>query len=108
MCHIRFLRIFVFMLLMPLSLLVNGQNKTPLFRLLPSTSTGVSFANNITENDTLNILNQANIYNGGGVGVGDFNNDGLVDIYLAGNMVSNKFYLNKGSLKFEDRTNVAG
>lgn len=89
-------------------LLVNGQNASPLFKLLSSTSTGVTFANNIYENDTLNILNQANIYNGGGVGIGDFNNDGLPDIYFSGNMVSNKFYLNKGSMKFEDHTDVAG
>ena len=108
MCHIRILRICVSMLLVFFSCFVNAQNKTPLFKLLSPASTGVSFANNITENDTLNILNQDNIYNGGGVGIGDFNNDGLVDIYLAGNMVSNKLYLNKGSMKFEDRTDAAG
>lgn len=79
-----------------------------LFRLLPSSQTGIFFKNVITESDSLNILNQANIYNGGGVGIGDFNNDGLMDIYLAGNMVSNKLYLNKGSLKFEDITDAAG
>ncbi|HEV2832431.1 MAG TPA: VCBS repeat-containing protein, partial [Hanamia sp.] len=55
----------------------------------------------------MNILNQANIYNGGGVGIGDFNRDGFMDIYFAGNMVSNKLYLNKGSMKFEDVTNAA-
>ena len=95
-------------MLMSLSNLVDGQTKLPLFRLLPSASTGISFTNTITENDTLNILNQANIYNGGGVGIGDFNNDGLVDIYFAGNMVANRFYLNKGSMKFEDHTTTAG
>src|SRR3989337_2310728 len=79
-----------------------------LFQLLPAAKTGIDFANNLTESDSLNILNQANIYNGGGVGIGDFNNDGLPDIYLAGNMVSNKLYLNKGSMKFEDRTDAAG
>lgn len=80
----------------------------PLFKSLPSIQTGVTFKNTITENDKLNILNEAYIYNGGGVGVGDFNNDGLADIYLAGNMVSNKLYLNKGGLKFQDITTVAG
>ncbi len=85
-----------------------SQTASPLFRLLPSTVTGITFANQISENDTLNILNQANIYNGGGVGIGDFNNDGLMDVYLAGNMVSNKLYINKGAMKFDDRTDIAG
>src|SRR6516164_6912546 len=84
-----------------------SQNNT-LFKLLPSSETGVTFKNTITESDSFNILNQANIYNGGGVGIGDFNKDGLMDIYLAGNMVSNKLYLNKGNLKFDDVTNTAG
>lgn len=83
-----------------------AQQRT-LFTLLPSAQTGVNFQNNITENDTLNILNQANIYNGGGVGVGDFNNDGLPDLYFAGNMVSNRLYLNKGGMKFEDVTTAS-
>ena len=107
MCHIRLLRVLLYLLLVISPVLVNGQNRSPLFRLVPSASTGISFTNTITENDTLNILNQANIYNGGGVGIGDFNNDGLVDIYFAGNMVSNKLYLNKGSMKFEDHTAIA-
>ncbi|MEO5594571.1 MAG: VCBS repeat-containing protein [Chitinophagaceae bacterium] len=78
-----------------------------LFKLLPPSRTGIAFANTITESDSLNILNQANIYNGGGVGVADFNNDGLMDIYFSGNMVGNKLYLNKGSLKFEDVTSAS-
>src|SRR5215207_9826361 len=90
------------------ALIGHAQNSAPLFKLLPPAQSGVAFTNQLTENDSLNILNQANIYNGGGVGIGDFNNDGLVDIYFAGNMVSNKLYLNKGSLKFEDITNAAG
>ncbi|MDQ2720209.1 MAG: VCBS repeat-containing protein [Bacteroidota bacterium] len=84
-----------------------GQN-SPLFKLLPSSQTGIDFKNQITENDSLNILNQANIYNGGGVAIGDFNRDGLMDIYFAGNMVSNKLYLNKGAMKFKDVTDAAG
>lgn len=81
-----------------------AQQKSTLFSLLPPSNTGIQFANTITESDSLNILNQANIYNGGGVGIGDFNNDGLMDIYLAGNMVPNRLYLNRGSLKFDDVT----
>src|SRR5689334_2309736 len=79
----------------------------PLFKLLPSTYTGIQFKNMLYENDSLNILKEAYIYNGGGVGVGDFNKDGLEDVYFAGNMTSNKLYLNKGALKFEDITSIA-
>ena len=90
--------------------LLSGCKKDPktLFQLLPSSETGIAFSNTIVESDSLNILNQANIYNGGGVGIGDFNNDGLSDVYFAGNMVSNKMYLNKGAMKFEDITEQAG
>ncbi|MDO1512163.1 VCBS repeat-containing protein [Maribacter confluentis] len=84
-----------------------AQQNPLLFRLAPSTETGIDFNNQLFESDTLNILNQANIYNGGGVGIGDFNQDGLMDIYFAGNMVSNKLYLNKGNLKFKDITEKA-
>ncbi len=89
-------------------LLATAQKDTTLFRLLPSSQTGITFNNELSESDSLNILNQANIYNGGGVGIGDFNNDGLPDIYLAANMVSNKLYINKGALQFEDKTSASG
>jgi hypothetical protein len=85
-----------------------SQKNATLFRMLPAIQTGITFKNTITENDKLNILNEAYIYNGGGVAIGDFNNDGLMDIYFAGNMVSNKLYLNRGSLKFQDITATAG
>ncbi|MPR34216.1 VCBS repeat-containing protein [Salmonirosea aquatica] len=85
----------------------SGQPAPTLFKLLPAAQTGIAFANQLTESDTLNILNQANIYNGGGVGIGDFNRDGLMDVYFAGNMVSNKLYLNQGKLKFTDITDQA-
>ena len=70
--------------------------------------TGLSFENVLTETDDLNILDYLYFYNGGGVAVGDINNDGLTDIFLSGNMVQNKLYLNKGGLKFEDITELAG
>tara|TARA_R110002033_G_scaffold56090_3_gene105010 strand:- start:122555 stop:126100 length:3546 start_codon:yes stop_codon:yes gene_type:complete len=84
-----------------------AQTESTLFKLLPASQTGIHFNNQLFESDTLNILNQANIYNGGGVGIGDFNKDGLMDVYFAGNMVSNKLYLNKGDLKFTDVTKIA-
>src|SRR6266852_5348730 len=80
-------------------------NKRPvLFRQIPSSHSGIDFNNVIVEDDTLNPLNVVNIYNGGGVGVGDFNNDGLQDLFFTGNRVSCKLYLNKGDFKFEDIT----
>ena len=75
------------------------------FVKLSKDQTGITFTNQILENDSINIFDFANIYNGGGVGVGDFNNDGLQDLYFTGNMVANKLYLNKGDLKFQDITN---
>ncbi|HKG68611.1 MAG TPA: VCBS repeat-containing protein, partial [Segetibacter sp.] len=91
-----------------LALLLTSCNKDKkLFTLLSSDQTGITFSNDITENDSLNILDVENIYNGGGVGIGDFNNDGLQDIYFTANQVSNKLYLNKGDLHFDDITNAA-
>ncbi len=79
-----------------------------LFQLLDAQSTGVSFANNLNETDTLNYFNYAYIYMGGGVSVEDFNNDGHLDLYFTGNMVDNKLYLGKGDLQFEDVTDASG
>lgn len=79
-----------------------------LFEKIPSSKSGIGFNNSIPETDSINILDQENVYNGGGVGIGDFNNDGLQDIYFTGNQVSNKLYLNKGEMKFEDITDFAG
>ncbi len=82
--------------------------KATLFQTIPSSHSGIHFSNNITESDSINPLTMLNIYNGGGVGVGDFNNDGLQDLYFIGNTVSNKLYLNKGDMQFEDVTAKAG
>ena len=79
-----------------------------LFQRIPSSQSGITFNNEIQENDTVNPLNIVNIYNGGGVGIGDFNNDGLPDIFFSGNMVPCRLYLNKGHFHFEDITEKAG
>lgn len=88
-----------------------GGKDEAIFRDVKSDKTGISFANTLTETDDLNILDYLYFYNGGGLAVGDINNDGLPDIYFSGNQVKNKLFLNKGNLKFEDITekaNVAG
>jgi len=79
-----------------------------LFQLVSPDHSGIHFNNQIIENDSINPLDMTNIYNGGGVGIGDFNQDGLPDIYFTGNMVSNKLYLNRGDFKFDDITEEAG
>ncbi len=78
------------------------------FSLLPAGDTGIAFANRITESDSMNILDFEYIYNGGGVGIGDFNQDGLMDIYFTGNMTSNELYLNQGNFKFKEVAMEAG
>lgn len=82
--------------------------KHTLFEKISSSHSGIHFNNQIVENDTINPFDIVNIYNGGGIGVGDFNNDGLQDLYFTGNVVSNKLYINKGDFKFEDVTDKAG
>ncbi len=81
---------------------------TPLFQLLPAKRTGVDFSNNVQDQDSLNIIKYIYYYNGGGVGIGDINNDDLPDIYFVSNLESNRLYLNKGNLQFEDITEAAG
>ncbi|HLO80070.1 MAG TPA: VCBS repeat-containing protein [Chitinophagaceae bacterium] len=79
-----------------------------LFDLLETSSTGIDFANRLTPRADLNMLKYMYFYNGAGVGAGDFNNDGLIDIFFSANQVSNRLYLNKGNLKFTDITKPAG
>src|SRR6266699_2167782 len=80
----------------------------PLFRLLSQAQTGVTFANTITTSDSVNVQTNVYLYNGAGVAVGDIDNDGLPDIFFAGNMVSSRLYLNKGNMRFQDITQSAG
>lgn len=79
-----------------------------LFRLLPASRTGIDFNNQIQENDSINPIDLEFLYNGGGVAVGDFNRDGLPDLYFTGSLTGNRLYLNKGNLHFQDVTDEAG
>ena len=94
-------------LLLPLLIVSCNQKKEGLFVSATSNDTGLNFTNTITETNALNILDYIYFYNGGGVAIGDINNDSLPDIFFSGNQVKNKLYLNKGSLKFEDITDKA-
>jgi enediyne biosynthesis protein E4 len=75
---------------------------------MEKSETGIDFINKIENTDDGNIFNYRNFYNGGGVAVGDINNDGLPDVFFTANMGSNKLYLNKGDFKFDDITQKAG
>ncbi len=97
------LALLVFSLLYSCQIDTNSQ-----FELLSSSQTGITFNNVIQDQDSLTILNYEYIYNGGGVGLADFNNDERLDVFFTGNMVSNALYLNKGNMSFEDITEVAG
>ena len=80
----------------------------PLFSLVASDKSNITFSNDVENQKDFNIFSYRNFYNGGGVAIGDINNDGLADIYLTANMGENKLYLNKGNWEFEDITTSAG
>jgi len=83
--------------------------EAPVFQLLDSTKTNIKFSNTLSDTDKPGILNYLYFYNGGGVAIGDINNDGLPDIYFTSNKKGgNKLYLNKGNYQFEDITEKAG
>ena len=90
------------------AIFISCNNKEKLFSSLPAGVTGINFQNRISESDSFNILDYLYYYNGGGVAIGDINNDGLQDIYFTSNRESNKLYLNKGNFVFEDITEAAG
>ncbi|MFH5884250.1 VCBS repeat-containing protein [Halalkalibaculum sp. DA3122] len=104
-----YLQIFVYLIFFSISACsFSGEQGATLFQKLSPEQTGVTFNNEIIPSDSLNNYNYPFTYHGGGVGIGDINNDGLPDIYLTGNMKSSRLYLNKGNMQFEDITDTAG
>ncbi len=102
----RYLIVFICILL----IFSCGEEKkeTAIFTLLEAKTTGLHFNNKLTPLPDLNMLKYMYFYNGAGVGAGDFNNDGKIDLFFAGNQVSNKLYLNTGDLSFKDVTPETG
>jgi hypothetical protein len=94
--------------LLAVSLFCACHHSPTLFEKISSSRSGITFTNTIVETDSINPLDVVNTYNGGGVGIGDFDNDGRPDIFFAGNQVPCRLYLNKGGFHFEDVTEKAG
>ena len=86
----------------------NSENQDTLFSKLEASTTGIKFVNEVKNGSEMNIFKYRNFYNGGGVAIGDINNDGLSDVYFTSNLGTNKLYLNKGNFKFEDVSIKAG
>lgn len=85
-----------------------GKIEHTFFASLPATETGIDFVNQVEDRNDFNILTYRNFYNGGGVAIGDINNDDLPDLYFTANLTGNRLYLNKGNFVFEDITEQAG
>jgi len=103
---IRFAFLFIYLLI--ISACTKKQESPKLFELMDRSWTGIDFRNDLVYDEKFNPYTFRNFYNGAGVALGDINNDGLVDIFLAGNQSENKLYLNKGNFQFEDITERAG
>lgn len=100
-------QLFIVLLIFILTGCSKDKEKNYLFTTIDPKVSKLDFINELTETNELSILYYVYFYNGGGVAIGDINNDGLPDIYLTGNQVENKLFLNKGDMKFEDITQSA-
>jgi hypothetical protein len=107
MKYFRIILSFTILISHSIFLITGCKQKQQLFREVKGDQSGIRFNNEIKEDEELNVLYYEYIYNGGGVGIGNFNNDSLPDIYFTGNLVPNKLYINRGNMKFEDVTDTA-
>ncbi len=107
--YIRKIHLYIFVIFF--HTMIAGCNSStkisPLFETLDSKRTGLDFTNKLTPTSAFNMFKYMYFYNGAGVGAGDFNNDGLIDLFFASNQAENKLYLNKGNLQFQDVTVAA-
>ena len=101
-------RLFTVLLVFWLITGCKQQNSGPHFTAMKSRVTNIDFNNLVIESDLVNVYENEYMYNGSGVGIGDFNNDGLQDVFFCGSMVSSKLYINKGNFVFTDVTEAAG
>ena len=85
----------------------NKKEKQPLFEALGDDRTGLHFINKLKSSQQFNMFNYMYFYNGAGIAAGDFNNDGLIDLFFSSNQGENKLYINKGELSFADVTKEA-
>ena len=102
------MRVITTISILSFSAFLFAQTGQPLFQLLAPEQSNIYFENTITDEKDHNILIYSNYYGGAGVGIGDFNRDGLADIFFAGNLVADQLYLNQGNLTFENSTEAVG
>jgi len=106
--HILFVTLSILFLTIACKQTIERVEVKAQFTLLPPEYSGVDFENRLVDETDFNVFKYRNYYNGGGVAIGDLNNDGLPDIYLTANQLENRLYLNKGEMRFEDITSTAG
>ncbi|HTE07436.1 MAG TPA: VCBS repeat-containing protein, partial [Flavitalea sp.] len=88
--------------------LAGSAKAQPLFTRIPADVSGIRFENRVIESDSLHVMKYEYLYNGHGIGVGDFNGDDLPDLFISGNMVAPALYLNHGNFRFSEISDSAG
>lgn len=110
-CKNRSLIHFVFLLLTAVAFSAcssgNKKSASSIFKVLETNDTGIDFGNDLTYDKDFNLLRYIYFYNGSGIGSGDFNNDGKIDLYFGSNQKQNQLYLNEGEMHFTNRTKEA-